>query len=200
MNGLFHLFEKTKEDRYDAIIRRDLLEKIGIDLLYSLGQICWGDISVSMVPMGHFSKNKSHCKLFQNATQLENEGQKTYLAEIKSSKYKAADLNKVAESQDKLNTKQKKSFYGVLIKVKNLFLGKKGKWRGAKISIDLIDDAMPVQSKPYKIPQAHRKLFKEEIDRLVSVGLFTKVELSEWSSPTFCISKKDGRIRIVTDY
>ena len=45
--------------------------------------------------------------------------------------------------------------------------------------IDLIEDAKPVQSKPYKIPQAHIKIFKEEIDRLVLIGLFTKVELSE---------------------
>ena len=44
------------------------------------------------------------------------------------------------------------------------------------------------------------KVFKEEIDRLVDIGLFTKVELAECSSPTFCIPKKDGRIRIVTDY
>ena len=44
------------------------------------------------------------------------------------------------------------------------------------------------------------RVFKQEINRLVEIGLFTKVELSEWSSPTFCIPKKDGRIRIVTDY
>ena len=43
-------------------------------------------------------------------------------------------------------------------------------------------------------------MFKQEIDRLVKIGLFTEVELSEWSSPTFCIPKKDGRIRVVTDY
>ena len=30
---LFHLFKKTKKDRYDAIIGRDLLGKMGINLL-----------------------------------------------------------------------------------------------------------------------------------------------------------------------
>ena len=89
---LFHLFKKTKEDRYDAIIGRDLLEKIGIDLLYSSGQIRLGNISVPMVPMGHFSGNKSCRKLFENVTQLEDNGQETYLAEIKSSKYEEAAL------------------------------------------------------------------------------------------------------------
>ncbi len=51
-----------------------------------------------------------------------------------------------------------------------------------------------------KPPQARMKVFKQEIDRLVKIGLFTIVELSEWSSPTFCILKKDGRISIITDY
>ena len=68
------------------------------------------------------------------------------------------------------------------------------------MSIKLKKDAKPVQSKPYKVPQAHMKVFKQEIDRLLEIGLFTKVELSEWRSSIFCIPKKDGRIRIVTDY
>ena len=195
-DGLFHLFKNTKEDRYDAIIGRDLLEKIGIDLLYSSGQIRWGNISVPMVPMGHFSGNKSHRKLFKNVTQLEYDGQETYLAEIKSSKYEAADLEEVVNNQTKLDQKQKNRFHEVLLKVKNLFLGKKGKWKGEKVDIELKEDAKPVQSKPYKVPQAHVKVFKEEIDQLVSIGLFTKVELSEWSSPTFCIPKKTVELEL----
>ena len=200
-NGLFHLFQKTKDYRYDAIIGQDLLEKIGIDLLYSSGQIRWGDISIPMVPIGHFSGNKSRRKLFKNVTQLEDNGQETYLAEIKSSKYESADLNEVVNNQIKLDQKQRNRFYDFLTKVKNLFLGRKGKWKGSKVFINLKEDAKPIQSKTYKIPQAHVKVFKEEIDWLVSIGLFTKVDLSEWSSPTFCIpKKKDGRIRIVTNY
>ena len=34
-DGLFHLFKKSTTDRYDAIIGRDLLGKIGVDLMYS---------------------------------------------------------------------------------------------------------------------------------------------------------------------
>ena len=69
-----------------------------------------------------------------------------------------------------------------------------------RLSIKLKEDTKLVQSKPYKVSQAHLKVFKEEIDQLVYIGLFTKVELFEWSSPTFCIPKKDGRIQIVTNH
>ena len=130
-----------------------------------------------MVPMGHFSNNKSRRKLFRNVEQLGNDGQETYQAEIKESKYEAADLEEVANNQSNLNPKQKGKFYALLKKCKNFFLGKKGKWKGPKVSIELKKDAKPVQSKPYKVPQAHLKVFKEEIDRLVAIGLFTKVEL-----------------------
>ena len=199
-DGLFHLFEKSDDDQYDAIIGRDLLGQIGIDLIYSTGHVRWGNISVPMVPMGHFSTNKSRRELFRDVEQLENKGQETFLAEIKKSKYEAANLVEVANNQSNLDSNQKGKFYQLLKRCKNLFLGKKGKWKGSKVSIELKEDAKPVQSKPYKVPQAHVKVFKEEIDRLVDIGLFTKVELAEWSSPTFCIPKKDGRIRIVTDY
>ena len=64
IDGLFHLFKKTKKEKYDVIMGRDLLKKMGIDLLYSTGHIHWGGISVPMVPMGHFSGNKIRRKLF----------------------------------------------------------------------------------------------------------------------------------------
>ena len=81
-NGNFHLYAKSKSDRYDAIIGIDLLEKIGIDLLYILRQIRWNKINVPMVPIGIFSANKSRRKLFEKVQVLENSGQETYLATI----------------------------------------------------------------------------------------------------------------------
>ena len=101
-----------------------------------------------------------------------------------------------------MNPEQKGKFRTMLNRMKNFFLGTKGKgkWKGAKVSIELKKNIKPVQSKPYKVTQSHMKVFKQEIDRLVKIGLFSTVELSEWSSPTFCIPKKDGRIQIVTDY
>ena len=172
-DGLFHFFEKSSEDQYDTIIGRDLLGQIGINLIYSTGHVRWGNISVQMVPMGHFSKNKSRRELFRDAKQPESGGQETFLAEIKESKYEAANLVEVAKKQLNLDSNQKGEFYQLLKRCKNLFLGKKGKWKGPKVSIELKEDAKPVQSKPYKVPQAHLKVFKEEIDRLVVIGLFT---------------------------
>ena len=82
-----------------------------------------------------FSKNKSRREFFRDAEQLENGGQETFLAKIKESKYEAANLVEVANKQSNLDSNQKGKFYQLLIRCKNLFLGKKGKWKGPRVSI-----------------------------------------------------------------
>ena len=43
-------------------------------------------------------------------------------------------------------------------------------------------------------------MVKEEVDRLVEIRFPTKVEVNEWSSPSFAIAKKNDTIRFVTDF
>ena len=45
--------------------------------MYSTGSIRWADVNALMVPMGHFSRNESHMKLFKLANSLENSGQES---------------------------------------------------------------------------------------------------------------------------
>ena len=100
------------------------------------------------------------------------------MQEIYEGKYELAILDEVTESQVSMNPLQKGKFHSMLNQMKNLFLGTKGMWKGAKVPIKLKHDTKHVQSKPYKVTQAHMEIFKQEIDRLVGIGLFTKVELS----------------------
>ena len=66
--------------------------------------------------------------------------------------------------------------------------------------LDFMPDTKPHSSRPFPIPQAYRILVKEEVNRLVEIGLLTKVEASEGSSPSFAIPKKNDTIRFVTDF
>ena len=81
-----------------------------------------------------------------------------------------------------------------------LFQGKVGKWKGPPIDIRLKPNTKPYHAKAYRVPQAYQKVFREEIQRLVDIGTLSPTFYSEWASPTFCIPKKDQRIRIVSDF
>ena len=77
---------------------------------------------------------------------------------------------------------------------------KVGKWKGRPIDIILKEGTKPYHAKAYRVPQAYLKVFKEEIERFVDIGTLSPVTQSDWASPTFCIPKKDSRIRIVSDF
>ena len=80
------------------------------------------------------------------------------------------------------------------------FQGLWGNWNGPPIHLDMMPGATPHASRPFPFPQAYRKLMKQEVNRLVEIGLLIKIEASEWSSPSFSIPKKDNTIRFVTDF
>ncbi len=74
-----------------------------------------------------------------------------------------------------------------------MFQGTRGNWNGGTIHIDLLPNTKPFKSKPYKIPIVYQDLVKEEIERLVEIGLLRKTKLSDWGAPFFVIPKKVTR-------
>jgi hypothetical protein len=66
---------------------------------------------------------------------------------------------------------------------------------------------VPVWSKPYPTPLKNRNIFKEgdEVYHQCDIGALctlsaNEIEEQEWASPCFGIPKKDGLIRLVTDF
>jgi hypothetical protein len=61
-------------------------------------------------------------------------------------------------------------------------------------------DAKPFYSKAYAVPYAHLKVFKEELNPLVAIGVLSHTGASEWAAGAFIIPKKDNRVRIKQFY
>ena len=59
---------------------------------------------------------------------------------------------------------------------------------------------MPYHVRAFPIANIHKGTFKKDLNCLVSIGVLTKVNRSEWAAPVFIIPKKDGRVRFVTDF
>jgi hypothetical protein len=69
------------------------------------------------------------------------------------------------------------------------------------IGLSLIDPGVkPVHARPYTVPRAVEQQLRTEIARLVDIGVLEEDYASEWASPTFAISKKNGTIRVVSDF
>ena len=54
----FHLFKGSKNDKYDVIIGRDLMQALGIDILNSRRTFKWDDIEIPMMPMGYWNRSR----------------------------------------------------------------------------------------------------------------------------------------------
>jgi hypothetical protein len=69
------------------------------------------------------------------------------------------------------------------------------------ISLQLMDpNCKPVHARAYTVPRSVEQQFLKEIVRLVDIGVLEEDYSSEWSSPSFEIPKKNGTIRVVTDF
>ena len=66
--------------------------------------------------------------------------------------------------------------------------------------VNLKDGAKPYHGKPCSIPEAHECVLRNEVDRLVKIGILKKVNHSQWGAPCFAIPKKDGTIRFISDF
>jgi hypothetical protein len=73
------------------------------------------------------------------------------------------------------------------------------------ISLQLMDtNWKPIHARAcaYTVPRSveHQLQHSKEIVRLVDIGVLEEDYSSEWSSPSFAIHKKNGTIRVVTDF
>ena len=65
--------------------------------------------------------------------------------------------------------------------------------------IDLVDGAIPVRQRQYRLNPKYSLMVKEEIDRLSEAGFIYPVNNSEWVSPIVVVPKKvgaDGKVKI----
>jgi len=107
----------------------------------------------------------------------------------------------IAKNQEHLDTTQQQALLGILKRHEDAFQGRAGQWNGEPIEIKLKDGVQPCWKRAYKIPQAYRELVEQEIGRLEKAGVLEKSSSpSEWGAPSFVIPKKDGGIRLLTDF
>ena len=196
---------------YDLIIGMDVMQKLGIDIHNTTKTVVWDMHRIPFKPHDYFSnglfaQNIQHALDAASAAAdfdkaddpLDNLGYKSKV--ILSSLYEKHDPKAVADQQKHLSPSQRQDLAEILSKFPKLFSGKLGCYPHKKVHLELKADAKPYRCRPYPVPKQHVKVFKEELERLVEIGVLTRCGPSEWLSPSFIIPKKDGRVRWISDF
>jgi hypothetical protein len=99
-----------------------------------------------------------------------------------------------------LSTNQQERLYKLLNKFAHLFDGTLGNWKTGSVDLELKDkNEKPYHAKPYPVPHSQEQQLKDEVQRLVDIGVLRKVNRSEWACPMFTISKPDKSLRALVD-
>ena len=119
---------------------------------------------------------------------------------ICASLYEQSDLQEIVDKCTYLTNSQQQQLFQLLSQFPKLFDGELKTFNGPPIHLELIDNPTPVRSRAYPIPRSQLQVFKQELDRLVRIGVLERAKHSEWIAGTFITAKKDGRVWWITDF
>jgi hypothetical protein len=122
-----------------------------------------------------------------------------HATEILDAKYKKVLVDDVIDQLTHLNAQQNSYIRQVLNEYTKLFDVTLGVYPHRTFHVDMVPGAIPKHSRPYPIPVIHLQAFKKELLHLVEIGVLSPQGASEWASPTFITSKKNGRVCWVND-
>ena len=73
-------------------------------------------------------------------------------------------------------------------------------YTGSEYKIELLEGAKPYRANFFPIPKIHKESLETEVKRLIKIGLLKRKYNSDWASPFFIIPKKNGKVRIISDF
>jgi hypothetical protein len=114
---------------------------------------------------------------------------------------KSASLDDIIKTCENLHVEEQHQLKILLPKYEHLFHRTLGNFTMEPISLQLIDPSCKtIHAGAYTVPRSVEQQLRKEIVRLVDIGVLEEDYSSEWASPSFAIPKKNGTIRIVTDF
>ena len=103
----------------------------------------------------------------------------TRALKILDSEYEKADLNRIVDKADNLDSDQKQMLLKLLKQFENLFDGTLGKWNTNPVIIEMKPDAKTINSRWYTVPRINKLTFKNVLKRLEKIGVIERVQESE---------------------
>ena len=180
---------------YDMIIGRDILEFLGIDILFSEKVVTWNGSELPFKPPDATAESDYHV-----VESMAISSSTDCIKVILDAKYEAADLAEICRLQQHLSSDEQAELQALLEKYDWLFDGTLGTWNLEPVELELLPDATPYHARPYPVPRCHQETLRMEVERLCEIGVLKKINRSEWAAPSFIIPKKDGTVRFINDF
>jgi hypothetical protein len=134
-------------------------------------------------------------------------GEYSRATKILDAEYKPASLDDVIKTCENLHVEEHHQLKILLQKYDHLFDGtlREFNMEPIPISLQLMDpNCKPIHACAYTVPRSVEQQLNhsKEIVRLVDIGVLEEDYSSEWDSslPSFAIPKKNGKIRVITDF
>ena len=173
---------------YDMIMGRDMLDALGIDLLFSEQVVKWDNATVPMRNISWFEETNIDAyekEILSMHDPISTEAER--IQGILDMKYAPADLEAITEQCTHLTSEEQTLLFNLLKKYEDLFDGTLGTWQTEPIELELREDAKPYHGKAYPVPHSEEKKLKEEINQMVKLGVLRKANRSQWGFPAFTI-------------
>ena len=132
------------------IIGRDLMQFLGIDVLFSTLTVEWDGADMPFKDV-----NAPIYESYHVAEPAAMEEKTNRVKKILDAKYEAADLEQICSKQDQLGTTEQHSLRSLLDNCDDLFDGTLGSWKGSEVNLELKDGATPYHARAYPVPKIH---------------------------------------------
>lgn len=180
--------------RYDVILGRDILSTMGLRFDFEEKTTRWLNHAIPMRnPVTLHSAQQEENELLADIELL---GEQV----IKDRKYEAITADEVVAQQHHLTIENKKQLRTVLARYSKVFDGQLGCHPTAEVNIELKPGSHPVWIPPYRLEDAKRTPFYNELNSMIEDKILVPTGPSEWGFPSFIIPKKDGRVRWISDF
>ena len=114
---------------------------------------------------------------------------------------RAEFVKKAVKTEHISNHKTVQDLLRLCVEFKNIFSTSEydlGKCKDFEHSIHM-KTAEPIFTQQFRIPELHRQKIVEHVTELLKLNVL-QYSLSKYSSPIFCVAKKSGGLRVVTDF
>jgi hypothetical protein len=185
--------------KYNVILGTDFCATAGLIIDCAEQEIRWLDDAIPFKATTHYASSTAALEDYTAAT-IDHFDAYTACQQILESKYEGANTEDVANQQTHLTPEQRADLAKLLSEFPQLFSGKLGLYPHRKVHLEVDPNAKPVYARPYSVAHNHQEMFRHEIDRLVEIGVLEPCGATDWAAPTFAVPKKDGGVRIVSDF